>query len=88
MVFLNISLILVIEMFYLPLYHKPTTMKTKRNQWAIWICNHCEEEYPYEPAVCNDCGTIFVANKSFTYAADFNFVEPTRERVVPISTRE
>ena len=25
----------------------------------IYVCNHCKEEYPYMPVMCNDCGTPF-----------------------------
>ncbi len=24
-----------------------------------YICNNCNEEYPYEPVYCNECGTIY-----------------------------
>lgn len=38
-------------------------MKTKET--LIWKCKHCQEEYPYEPQMCNDCGVVFIPNKTF-----------------------
>jgi hypothetical protein len=44
-------------------------MENKRNQSTKWVCKNCKEEYPYEPAYCNDCGTQFIANITFKDAS-------------------
>lgn len=35
----------------------------------IYICNHCKEEYPYTPVMCNDCGNPF-SEETFTVHYD------------------